>query len=201
MKEPLVINNYKTSKKRQKKLQKAFLRILLTALANSPRVLTQFPPVGKCTIYSSSTQFSLTSQLNHVNKVERDNKCPPSSNSFRFSIEFTKLGIVPASPGATTLFGYFTKIGLTVARLTGTLNAIGLIKPDESPDPLNPTALITHPIGSPGTRYLVTLQVTPSEAHLSIRSWRRYEKETHHNYKFTFSKIGFSGEKTVFLIF
>ena len=203
MKEPTVINKcHKKSNRSKKRLKISVWKILLAALAHSPSVRAQFPPDGKCTIQSSSTQFSLTKQANDPNKVILDNKCPSSVNSFRFSVEFTQNSVLTASPAGTALFGYHVLIGLSVAMMPGGgLNGIGFVKTDEGPPFPNLTPLIVHPLGPVGARYVVTLQITPTEAHLSIRSWRWYQKETHYNYKYTFSKADPSNLKNGFLGF
>ena len=167
---------------REKSLGKRLIKVLIYQLLFS-LAMASFPPPGKCSYYILPSAKTFTGVANDPEAIQKGNNCPQSTSSFRVSILAKLTGDVPTSESAI-LFAYHNIIQVFIKR-DGAGHKLEVFKTGEA----NGGLLFSEPIGKLNWKFLVFLQITPTEAHLALRSWKNYAHEFHRKWKVSFGKF------------
>ena len=157
--------------------------IFVSLLLAGYSIASSYPPTGKCSYYILPSTKTFSGVANDPQAIQNTNNCPQSSGSFRVSILAKLTADVPASESAI-LFAYHNIIQVFIKR-DGVGHKLEVFKTGE----VNGGLLFSEPIGKLNWEFFVFLQVTNTEAHLALRSWKNYAHEFHRKWKVSFGKF------------
>ena len=141
---------------------------------------SSFPPPGKCSYYILPAPRTFFGQTNDPQAIQNTNSCPQSSSSFRVSI-LAKLISNVASGESAILFAYHNLIQVFIKR-DGTGHKLEVFKAGEG----NGGLILSEPIGKLNWQFLLFLQITPTEAHIALRSSKNFAYELDRKWKVAF---------------
>ena len=145
--------------------------LLLTTLIHI--TVTSFPPPGKCSYYILPSAKTFTGQANDPQAIQNTNNCPQSSSSFRVSI-LAKLTADLLPKDSAILFAYHNTIQVFIKR-NGAGHKVEVFKTGEP----NGGLLLSEPIEKLNWQFFFFLQITPTEAHIALRSGKNFAHELH----------------------
>ena len=156
--------------------------LVFLALLKDSTVNCSYPPPGKCSYYVLSSTKTFTGVTNDPQAVQQTNLCPQSESSFRVAMIGKLTANVPPGESAI-LFAYHNIIQIFVKR-DGAGHKIEVFKVGET----NGGLLFSEPMGKLNWQFFIFLQITPTEAHFALRSWKYFAHENHRKWKKSFSK-------------